>query len=137
MIFFRNEITRIERSKNIVSVSEEDKEKSKATASALLFKSSKSPKCALCKKSYHTIDKCFNLTKINTQERYDLLKKISFVLNSYLKISITLEIAIMYVKFVIKLTIFCYVKLKGNLMVMLIIHLCLLLQITLVLKQMS
>ena len=41
--FFRNEITRIERSKTIVSVSEEDKEKPKATASALLFKSSKSP----------------------------------------------------------------------------------------------
>ena len=75
LIVFRNEITRIERSKTIVSVSEEDKEKPKATASALLSKSTKSPKCVLCKKSNHTIDKCFNLTRISTQERYDLLKK--------------------------------------------------------------
>ena len=116
-------------------MSEEDKEKQKGTASALISKSSKPPKCALCKKSNHTIDNCFHLTKINTHERYDLLKKMAFDLNVYLKIGITLEIAILYVKFVTKLTfLLCDTNRKSHANV--IIYLCPLLQITLVLKQM-
>ena len=75
--FLKKEITRRERSKALITT-EKQEQGAHGTATTLTSGTKNFSKkiCVLCKRNNHTVDKCFNLTKLSSpQERQEVLKK--------------------------------------------------------------